>query len=156
MRNRRSVAGNQNLRREIFDIRRAASFFISCFALPAALGTPPPASRIFGRESNYPPAQSICKLRNKCRSCVRKLLARSGFYLLRAQKNRWTISNLDRIFSAAGRRSNASPETRAFLRLAGSCRRHFGPFAGNPNRQPEIQKNRWKSAEVAELFCSCG
>jgi hypothetical protein len=30
------------------------------------------------------------------------------------------------------------------------------PFAGCPNLQPEIQKNRWKSAEVAELFCLCG
>jgi len=28
------------------------------------------------------------------------------------------------------------PEDRAFLRLAGCCRRHFGPFGGNPNRQP--------------------
>ena len=65
-------------------------FFINCFALPAALGIPSPASRIFGRESKYPPAQSICKLRNKCRSCVRKLLAGSGSYLLRLQKNRWT------------------------------------------------------------------
>src|ERR1051325_6219860 len=83
------------------------TFFINSFALPAALGIPSPASRIFGRESKYPPAQSICKLRNKYSSCVRKLLAGSGFYLLRAHKNRWTISNLDRIFSAADRRSNA-------------------------------------------------
>ena len=28
------------------------------------------------------------------------------------------------------------------LRLAGSCRQHFGPFAGNPNRLLEIQKIR--------------
>jgi hypothetical protein len=49
-----------------------------------------------------------------------------------------------------------SAENPAFLRLAGSCRRNFRPLAGNPNHQPEIQKNRWKSAEVAELFCSCG
>jgi len=47
------------------------------------------------------------------------------------------------------------PENRAFLPLAGSCRRHFGCCAGNPNRQPEIQKIRWKSVKVAELFCSC-
>jgi hypothetical protein len=47
-------------------------------------------------------------------------------------------------------------ENRAFRRAPGSRRRHFHPFAGNLNRQPEIQKNRWKSAEVPELFCSCG
>ena len=64
-------------------------FFINCFALPAAFGIPSPASRIFGRESRNPPAQSICTLRNKFRSCVRDLLARCGFYLLRAQKYRW-------------------------------------------------------------------
>jgi hypothetical protein len=29
--------------------------------------------------------------------------------------------------------------------------RHSGPVAGNPNCQPEIQKNRWKSAEGPEL-----
>jgi len=34
--------------------------------------------------------------------------------------------------------ADLSPENRAFLRLAGSSRRHSGPFAGNPNRQPEI------------------
>jgi hypothetical protein len=34
--------------------------------------------------------------------------------------------------------ADLSPENRAFLRLAGSSRRHFGSFAGNLNRQPEI------------------
>jgi hypothetical protein len=48
-------------------------------------GIPSPATK-----SKYAPAPSVCKLRNKCRLCVRRLLARSGFYLLRAQKNRWT------------------------------------------------------------------
>jgi len=64
------------------------------------------------------------------------------------------ISKLDRIFSAAGRRSNAFLK----IRFSAACRRlsaAFRPFAGNPNRQPEIQKIRWKSVKVAELFCSC-
>jgi hypothetical protein len=65
-----------------------ADFSPTVSLYPAALGIPSPASRIVGRESKYPPARSICKLRNKCRSSVRNFLARSGFYLLRAQKNR--------------------------------------------------------------------
>jgi hypothetical protein len=56
---------------------------------------------------------------------------------------------------AAGPPVKRSAENRAFLRLAWICRQHFSRFAGNPNRQPEIQKNRWKSAEVPELFFSC-
>jgi hypothetical protein len=51
MRNRRSVAGNQNLRREIFNIRRARQAFINCFALLAAFWIPSAASRIFGRKA---------------------------------------------------------------------------------------------------------
>ena len=64
-------------------------FFINCFALPAALGSPSPASLIFRRKSKYPPAQWIYWLRNKYRSCVRNSLARSRFFPLRSQKNRW-------------------------------------------------------------------
>ena len=59
------------------------------YSLPAALGIPSSVGRNFSRKSKYPPAQSICKVRNKFRSCVRKLLAGSGFYRRRAQKNRW-------------------------------------------------------------------
>jgi len=58
------------------------------------------------------------------------LLARSGFLLLRAQKNRWIYLTLDRIFSAAGRRVKLSPENRAVLRLAG-VGRHFSARAGS-------------------------
>jgi hypothetical protein len=36
--------------------------------------------------------------------------------------------------------------------LPGVVRRHFGPFAGNPNRQPEIQKNRWNSPKSSGTF----
>jgi hypothetical protein len=66
------------------------------------------------------------------------------------------ISNFGRIFFTVGRRTKDLLKIAFFCGIAGVCRRHFGPVAGNPNRQPEIQKNRWKSAEVPELFCSCG
>ena len=140
-----------------FRHRSRGRFFINGFALRAALGIPSPDSRIFGRESKYPPAQSICKLRNKCRSCVRKLLARSGFYLLRAQKNRWTISNLDRIFSAADRRSNA------LLKIALSCGllefvAAFRPLgwksessAGNSKESLEIRRSPGTFLRVREV-----
>src|SRR5262249_36910196 len=67
MRNWRSVGGNQSLRREIFDIRRAADFSSTVSLYRPLLGLPSPACRILGRESRYPPAQSICNQRNKCR-----------------------------------------------------------------------------------------
>ena len=113
------------------DFRRPSRgrFFINCFALPAALGIPSPASRIFGRESKYPPAQSICKLRNKCRSCVINFLARSGFYLLRAQRIAGHIEPRQD-FLRCRPPVKRSPENRAFL-----------PFAGSLS---------------AAFFCSCG
>jgi hypothetical protein len=52
---------------------------------------------------------------------------------------------------AAGPPVKRSAENRAFLRLAWICRQHFSRFAGNPNRQPEIQKNRWKFLRVREV-----
>jgi hypothetical protein len=72
-----------------FSTSAAGQFFIDCFALPAALRILSPANGIFGGESKYLPAQSICKLRNKFRSCGINLLARSGVFLLQPEKNRW-------------------------------------------------------------------
>jgi len=51
MRNRRSAAGNQNLRREIFDIRREAGFSSTVSHYRPLWGFHRPASRIFDRES---------------------------------------------------------------------------------------------------------
>ena len=90
MRNRRSVAGNRNLRRKIFDIRRSTCFSLKVWLYRAALGIPSPAGLIFGRKSKYPSIQLICELRNKCGSRVRNSLARSRLYLPGAEKNRWT------------------------------------------------------------------
>ena len=65
------------------------------------------------------------------------------------------LSNLDRIFRAAGRRSNALLNIVSFCGLSGVA-------DGISTLSPEIrivsrkfQKNRWKSAKVPELFSSC-
>jgi hypothetical protein len=84
--------------------------------MPSCLIFHRPPAESFGRESKYPPAQSICKLGNKCRSCVRKLSARSGFYLRRAQKNRWTYRTSTG-FSPVPAAVERSPENRAFRGL---------------------------------------
>ena len=148
-----------------FRHRSRGRFFINGFALRAALGIPSPDSRIFGGESKYPPAQSICKLRNEYSSCVRKLLARSGFYLLRAQKNRWTISNLDRIFSAADRRSNALLKIALFCGLPAVVgdisalsleiqivSRKFKRIAGNPPKSRNFSARAGSFRSSAELL----
>ena len=115
MRNRRSsVGGKSESSPGDFRYLSRGRSFINCFALPAALGIPSPASRIFGRESKYPPAQSICSCETNARSCIRKLLARSGSYLLRSQKNRWTYRTSTG-FSPLPARSNA------LLKIAFSC-----------------------------------
>ncbi len=155
MRNRRSVAGDQNLRREIFDIRRAAGFSSTVsFYRPLWGFHRPPAESLAGNPSihrhnrfascktNAVHALESCQRDPAFVGCEQKRIAghiepRQDFLRCRPPVKR-------------------SPENRAFLRVAAICRRHFGPFAGNPNRQPEIQKSRRKSAEVPELFCSCG
>jgi hypothetical protein len=152
-RNRRSVAGNQNLRREISDIRRAAGFSSTVSLYRPLWGFHrPPAESLAGNpgirrhnrfascETNAVHALESCQRDPAFICCGHKRIAgyieaRQDFLRCRPPVKR-------------------SPENRAFLRLAGSSRRHFGSFAGNPNRQPEIQKIRWKSVKVAELFCS--
>ena len=136
--------------------RAAYSELANCFALPAALGIPSAASRIFGRKAKDPPTQSICHPRNKCRSCLReKCQAKIRLLSAANKRNAGHIEPRQDVLRCRPP-VKRSAENRAFLRASGSRRRHFHPFAANPNRQPEIQKNRWKSAEVPELFCSCG
>src|SRR5438552_18237594 len=52
------------------------------------------------------------------------------------------ISKLERIISDAGRWSEVLAENRAFLRLAGSCRRHVGLSL-------DIRIVRWKFKRIA-------
>jgi len=140
-----------------FRHRSRGRFFINGFALRAALGIPSPDSRIFGGESKYPPAQSICKLRNKCRSCIRKLLARSGFYLLRAQRNRWT-SRTSRGFSPL---PTAGQTLSWKSRFSAACRQlpaAFRPFrwksessAGNSKESLEIRRSPGTFLRVREV-----
>jgi len=111
----------------------------------------PPAESLIGNPK-YPPAQSICKLRNKCRSRVRKLLASVGLLSAASTKESLDISNLDRIFSAAGRRVKRSPENRAFLRLARSCRRHFSARAGSFRSSAEDLKLQLHFSNLQRLF----
>src|SRR5690242_7832272 len=55
------------------------------------------------------------------------------------QKESLDVSNLDRI-SPLPSRSNALLKIALFCGLVRIVGGRFGPFAGNPNRQPEIQK----------------
>jgi hypothetical protein len=91
----------------------------------------------------YPAAQSFCKRRNNCRSWFRQLIARSGFYLRRAQRIAGNIeSRQDSLRSRPPvKRSSGN---RAFLPFAGSCRVISALFAGNLSHPLEIQKIRWK------------
>jgi hypothetical protein len=153
-RNRRSVAGNQNLRREIFDIGCAAGFSstVSLYR-PLWRSHRPPAESLAGNpgirrhngfascETNAVRALENCQRDPAFAGCGHKRIA--GYIEAR------------RDFLRCRPPGKCSPENRAFQRLPGSCRRHFGSVAGNPNRQPGIKKNRRKSAEGAELFCSC-
>ena len=165
MRNRRSAAGNQNLRREIFDIRRAAGFSSTVSHYRPLWGFHrPPAESLIGNPK-YPPAQSICKLRNKCRSRVRKLLASAGLLSAASTKESLDISNLDRIFSAAGRRSNALLKIPLFCRLlevVGGISalsleirifsRKFKRIAGNPPKSPNFSARAGSCRASAELL----
>ena len=100
---RRSVAGNQNLPRR-FPTSVARLVFHQLFRSTGRFGDSIARRPNFGRKSKYLQAQSISKLRN--------IEPRQGFLRRRPPVKR-------------------SGENRALLRLAGSCRRHFGRFAGN-------------------------
>ena len=76
------VGENRNLRLEIFHIRRAADFFINCFAFPPVWGFHHPPSESLAWNPNIRPHKRFFKLRNRFRSRTYKLLARSDFYLL--------------------------------------------------------------------------
>jgi len=148
-------AGKLNLRREILNISRAAGFS-STVTLYRQLWKfhRPPAESLAGNpsirrhnrfsscETNADRASENCQRDPAFIRCGHKRVA--GHIELRPD------------FFRCRPPVKCSPGNPAFQRISGSCRWHFGPIAGNPNRQPEIQKNRWKSAEVPELFCSCG
>ena len=151
----RAVAGDQNLRREIFDIRRAADFSSTIWLYRPRWGfhrTPAESlagnptirrhNRFASCETNAVHALENCKRDPDFIGGERKRIA--GYVEPRQD------------FLGCRPPIKRAAENRAFQRLSGSCRRHFGPFAGNPNRQLEIQKNRGKSAEVPGLFRPCG
>ena len=127
MRNRRSVAG-QNLRREIFDIRRAAGFS-STVSLSgrfgASIARQPnlwPGIQVSGGTIDLQSAEThavdplescqrdpdlICREHKRIAGHIE---SRQDFLLWRSSVKR-------------------SPENRAFQRLAGVCQRHFGPLS---------------------------
>jgi len=63
--------------------------FHQLFRFAGRLGNSIAHGRIFSRNARFPPAQWICKLRNKFRSCAGNLSARGWFFLPWEQKNHW-------------------------------------------------------------------
>src|SRR5205807_1900110 len=113
----------------------------------------------------YPPARSICKLRNKFRSCVRKLSAGAGFSSAASAKESLDISNLDGIFAAAGCRSNVLLKIELFcglLEVVGGIsalsleirivRRKFKRIAGNPPKSRNFSARPRSFSSATELF----
>jgi hypothetical protein len=114
-RNRRSVAGDQNLRRKISDIRRAAGFSSSVSLFRPLWGFHRqhqpnlwPGIQVSAGTIDLQAAKQMPFMSRKIVSEIRLLSAAGTKELL-------DISNLDRIFSAAGRRLNA------FLKIALFC-----------------------------------
>jgi hypothetical protein len=124
-RSRRSVGGSQNLRQEIFDIGCTTGFSSTVSFYRPLCG--------FHR----PPAESLA---------VNPGIRRHNRFVVHALEN----CHRDPAFVGSEHKRNAGyiearqdflrcwppvkrfRENRAFLRLVGSCRRHFGSFAGNP------------------------
>ena len=141
MRNRRSVAG-QNLRREIFDIRRAAGFSSTVSLFRPLWGFHrPPAEPLAGN----PTIRRHNRFAKRRKHAVDPLEVVSEIRILSAARTKESldISNLDRIFSAGGRRSNALAE-KLFSGLLGFASGISAPF-------------RWKSeSSVGNLkFSGC-
>src|SRR5438067_3112039 len=124
-----------------------------------------PASRIFGPKSKYPPAQSICKRRNKWRSCVRKLCSEIRLLSAASTEESLDISNLDRIFCAAGLRSNALLKIALFCGLLGVVggfsalsleilivSRKFKRIVGNPRKSLNFSARAGSFKSSAELL----
>ena len=69
-----------------------------------------------------------------------------------ALQNRWTYSTSTGFSRLPTAGQTLCWEIALFCRLPRCCRRHSGPFAGNPHHPLEIQKISWKIKFPAEVL----
>jgi hypothetical protein len=141
------------------------TFFSNCFALPAALGIPSPASGISGRKSKMSGGKIDLQAAKQIPFMRLRIVSEIWILSAASRKESLEISNFGRIFPAAGRRSKARLKIAlfgGFLEVVGGISalspemrivsRKFKRIAGNPRKSLNFSGRARSFKSSAELL----